>query len=109
MSDEPTPEVLAIYDAYPRKEAKRPALKAIHHAIVRIADSPNAPADPAAWLLAEVRRYAAGRKGQDPKYTPHPATWFNGDRWLDEQPIDNRRVDDNGKLLAPKGKYAHLS
>ncbi len=34
-------------------------------------------------LLLSIRRYAAGRDGEDPQYTVHPATWLNGERWLD--------------------------
>ena len=35
-------------------------------------------------ILAGVERYAPTRTGQDPQYTPHPATWLNQQRWEDE-------------------------
>ena len=35
-------------------------------------------------ILEAMSRYAQQREGQDPKFTPHPATWLNQKRWLDE-------------------------
>ncbi|MEO5313180.1 hypothetical protein PV772_03510 [Pseudarthrobacter sp. CC12] len=35
-------------------------------------------------LMAGARRYAAERKGEDPKFTAQPATWLNQERWLDD-------------------------
>lgn len=35
-------------------------------------------------LLAGIRRFAEQVCGRDPQYVPHPATWLNGKRWLDE-------------------------
>lgn len=36
---------------------------------------------PRTALLAGLRRY---RFNPDPSYRPHPATWLNGERWLDD-------------------------
>jgi len=36
-------------------------------------------------LLDGIRRYAAERRGEDPKFTRQPATWLNGKCWLDEK------------------------
>lgn len=64
-----------IYAAYPRKVAKPAALKAIRKALESIdGDS----------LLALTEAYSEARRGQDMQYTPHPATWFNGQRWADD-------------------------
>jgi hypothetical protein len=38
------------------------------------------PAD----LVAGAMRYGAERAGQDERYTKMPATWLNGECWLDE-------------------------
>lgn len=35
-------------------------------------------------IIAGIRRYAASRAGEDPKYTAHPATWLRAGRWQDE-------------------------
>lgn len=64
-----------IYNAYPRKVAKPAALKAIRKALESI-DGES--------LLALVEAYSEARRGQDQQYTPHPATWFNGQRWADD-------------------------
>jgi hypothetical protein len=70
----------AFWKAYPRKEAKKAALKAWQ----KSKDKP-----PLADLLAAI---AAQRKGQawtkdGGKYIPHPATWLNDGRW-DDKPVE---------------------
>lgn len=62
-----------FWQAYPRKTAKPAALKAYKAARKRKA----AHAD----IMAGVARLVASRP--DPQFTPHPATWLNGDRWND--------------------------
>ena len=64
-----------IYEAYPRKVGRGHALKAIKAALKKVDFD---------TLYNAVKQYACARKGQDPKYTAHPATWFSGERWLDE-------------------------
>ena len=41
-------------------------------------------ADPAAIVKATIR-FAAERVGQDPKFTPYPATWLNREQYTDER------------------------
>lgn len=62
-----------FWAAYPRKVAKRAALKAFRHALTRASH---------AEILAGAKRYSASKP--DPKFTAHPASWLNADRWLDE-------------------------
>jgi hypothetical protein len=64
----------AIYEAYPRKVARKNALKAIAKALKSV---------PHEVLLEKTKAYAASVVGKDPNYIPHPATWFNGERYLD--------------------------
>ena len=64
-----------IYNAYPRKKGKGQAVRAIRSAIKKI--------EPV-LLLEAVHKYADSVAGQAPQYIPYPATWFNGERWLDE-------------------------
>jgi len=50
-------------------------------------------------LIAGARRYAIERKGQDPTYSKHPATWLNRgcyDDELDGPPV----IDQAGNLVA---------
>jgi hypothetical protein len=37
-------------------------------------------------LITGATRYAAERRGQSWRYTKDPATWLNGECWLDETP-----------------------
>lgn len=63
-----------IYAAYPKKVAKKDALKAIEKALSEVDGE---------WLLLMTRQYADARKGQDDQYTPYPATWFNRGHYND--------------------------
>jgi hypothetical protein len=63
-----------FWEIWPRKVAKRTAARAWAQAITRAR---------AADILDAARRYAADPNLPEPKYIPHPATWLNGDRWLD--------------------------
>lgn len=65
----------SIYDAYPRKAARKSAIKAISKALKSIS---------AESLLEKTRAYASSVSGKDPNYIPYPATWFNGERYLDQ-------------------------
>ena len=76
-----TDNAMAIYLAYPRKVGRGAALKAISKALQIV---------PFDTLLEAVEAYAKSRvdeNGQfrdDRKYTPHPSTWFNQQRWADD-------------------------
>lgn len=84
-----------FYDeAYPRKEARRTARRAWDGAIKR--------ADPEAIIVA-ARRFASD-PNREQAYTPHPATWLNADRWLDD-PLPARS---SGKVSRIDEKLAAL-
>lgn len=74
-----------IYAAYPRKEARGAALKAITKAL-GVVDFDV--------LLEAVKEYSSLRKrpGNEERLTPHPATWFNSRRWEDDR-ANWRRLD----------------
>jgi hypothetical protein len=67
-----------FWSAYPRKVGKPSGQKAWDKAMKR-------KADPEQIILA-ARRYATDprRSASDIKYTAHPATWLNDERYLDE-------------------------
>ena len=69
-------QVLAIYDAYPRKTAKQMGLLAIEKAIKK-GHSPE-------MLLEKTNLYAQKMSWQDKQYIPFPSTWFNQERFLDD-------------------------
>lgn len=63
------------WPVYPRKEAKGYARKAFD----RIQASGKVEFED---LMEGTRRFA--RAPPDPQFTPHPATWLNSERWIDE-------------------------
>jgi len=68
-----------LYSLYPRHIGRANALRAISQALKKVS---------AADLLAAVERYAAAVKtwpDKDRAFVPHPATWFNQERWLDDR------------------------
>lgn len=90
------PAFAEFWDAYPKRVAKGAARKAWDKAI-------KAGADPKAITLA-ARRYATDprRSADDIRYTAHPATWLNAERWADEDeppPRPSALVPTNGRPL----------
>lgn len=65
----------AIYEVYPRKVAKPKAVAAITACLKETSFED---------LLRLTAAYEKARKGEDPAYTPHPATWYNQRRYNDE-------------------------
>lgn len=65
----------AFWQSYPNKKGKGQAAKAFRSAIAR-SDRES--------FLAGYKAFLRISAGKDKKYIPHPATWLNGDRWLDE-------------------------
>ena len=79
-----TQEFETFWQAYPRRIAKGAAIRAFFSA-TKIATFSE--------IMDGVRRYAQTRP--DPKYTPHPATWLNQQRWADEI-----KEEANGKAIS---------
>ncbi len=67
-----------FWSAYPAKKAKRQAEAAFDRALKR--GSLTA-------MLAGIEAAKASREWRE-GFIPHPATWLNGDRWLDEAEAD---------------------
>ena len=68
-------DFLEFWDNYPRKVAKRDALKAFTKAKKRA---------PTSEIINGAQRFASDPNRVE-KFTPYPAKWLNGDRWKDEQ------------------------
>lgn len=76
-----------IYECYPRK-AKRPkAIQAILKALKTV---------PSDTLRERTIAYATAMFGSEPRFIPHPATWFNAEQYND--PPENWRND--GRIIA---------
>lgn len=69
-------QILAIYDAYPRKTAKQIGLQAIEKAIKK-GYSPE-------MLLEKTNLYAQKMAWQEKRYIPYLSTWLNQERFLDD-------------------------
>lgn len=72
----------AFWAACPRKIGKGGAQRSYAKALTQAS---------AADLLAAMQCHAERVRGKDPKYIPHPATWLNQQRWLDEPDPLSRR------------------
>jgi hypothetical protein len=94
-----------FWSSYPRKVAKAQARKAFEKVMSRD-DAPTIEV-----LVSAIERYQASIS--DPRFIAHPATWLNGERWLDsiEQKVSvsvvstaNRSAASFGAALAHIGK-----
>lgn len=70
------PEFVRFWTSYPRRVGKPAARKAWAKAIA-------AGHDPEG-IIEAASQFTTLRGNEDPKFTPHPATWLNGERWNDE-------------------------
>lgn len=86
--------VETIYGAYPKKIGKPAALRAITAALRRGIKGEE--------LLAITQRFAKAWDGEtDLQFCPHPATWFNQDRYADA-PDTWRRAPKLGAKVKPE-------
>ena len=80
----------AIYSKYPRKVGKPVALSAIKKAAIKVhltVDGVETDVAAFAWLLDKTTQFQKATetwKESDRKYIPHPATWFNQERYNDD-------------------------
>lgn len=111
--DRPTPKALIDaefdrwYTDYPRKEGKGQA-RVAYRAARKKADHDTLVAGVAALVARGIER----------KFTPLPATWLNGERWLDEASDQTQgsanahsqhpELDENGQWREPAPIPAHL-
>jgi hypothetical protein len=87
--DRPDPNILEIYQAYPRRVGKTAALKAIAKAAKNCPD-----------LLAKTTAYAAAVSQwsqNERQYIPHPSTWFNRGSFDDDPETWQRQADTKGR------------
>jgi len=60
-------------------------------------------------LLAGVMRHAAEVSNKDPTFIPHPTTWLNQKRWLDEPEVNNDNRNRNQQTPAAPSISAAVS
>lgn len=84
-----------IYQIYPKHAGKGAAIKSIIKALKSISFDE---------LLVLTQKYAAARKGEPKKFTPHPSTWFNQERWKDDPSTwSDARPGENDPFADPPG------
>ena len=80
-----------IWSVYPRKIGKKAGIKAIISASKRVMKhSGVSEADAFTMLYISVEKYPFG---DEKKYIPHPSTFFNQERYLDEVEIEIKTTD----------------
>ncbi|MFD7791001.1 hypothetical protein [Streptomyces sp. NPDC059759] len=97
-SSEPThPDAFdAFWQAYPRRTAKRDAVRAWNKAITD-GTSPD-------QILQATRAYAIERHGEPPKFTKHPATWLNKGCY-DDEPLPARHQPHSNPAPEDRDQY----
>jgi hypothetical protein len=79
-----------IWVLFPRKRDKGHALKAF------IAARKSTALD---VIEAGIKQFARDSEGKDPQFIAYPASWLNGQRWLDEKDqLNGRASSPNGEL-----------
>lgn len=78
-----------FWEIYPRKTSKAAARRAWNRAM----DTTTLDK-----VLGAVAVYAQSRRGDDQRFTKHPATWLNGGCWDDEAPVGNARSGSGDRL-----------
>lgn len=76
-----------IYAEYPKKVGKPNALRAIKRALKSVS---------ADFLLQRTKLFASTYNGE-PRFIPHPATWFNGERFNDDPETWCHKLPPSGK------------
>lgn len=72
-----------VYACYPRKIARKAAYDAIRRAYGKVSARKDV-IDPLLWLVERVQKFAAACNGRDRQYVPHASTWFNQERYDDD-------------------------
>lgn len=102
-----------LYNLYPRHVAPRMAERAITKALARLTEGieqldlrerntkHSVDRDAFTFLKEALLCFASSPAGNRAQYTPHPATWFNGSRYLDDP--DEWFRHDRVKLAATEG------
>lgn len=80
----------AIYEAYPRKVGRPVAIRAIRKHIDKVGFD---------TLLEKTQAYAQAVKDSDPKFIPHPSTWYSQERFNDSPESWNT----SGKSVVTQG------
>lgn len=81
-----------IYQAYPRRQGKIDAIRSIQRAMKR--EHPSHLLERTQAFAEAVARWPAE---DNPKFVPHPATWFNRGSYDDDPKLWERKAPSKGK------------
>ena len=87
-------EIEAIYAAYPRRVKPTEAKKRIESALISLRKEHGD--ENFAYLLDRTRKFANSPAGKRGEFTPHPSSWYNQGRYMDD-PNEWYRVDSEQK------------
>lgn len=83
-----------FWEAYPRRVGKRAAEKAYAAAVTDIVQADGSSTNEAETLLIErARLYARERDGEESRYTAHPSSWLNAERYRDEVDVPKTEAE----------------
>ena len=95
---------LAIYEAYPKRVGRASALKAIDAAIARGADPEHLKRRTALYADC-ISRWPKDRR----RFVPMPSTWFDGERYDDNEAEWEHVEERRGGPIGPCGKIGDFS
>ena len=102
-------EIEGIYRAYPRKVGKKYALAKIEEALISLYKETGE--DSFSFLIERTRMFANSPAGKAGTYTPHPATWYNQGRYLDDpkewyiQEIPDKKKPKQEQVKVSRGSF----
>lgn len=102
-------EIEGIYRAYPRKVGKKYALAKIQEALISLYKETGQ--DSFSFLIERTRMFANSPAGKAGTYTPHPATWYNQGRYLDDpkewyiQDIPDKKKPQQEQVKVSRGSF----
>ena len=100
---------ISIYSCYPKRVGRAAALKAIESALKRVMEEQGVTGDEARQMLTTSVEKFPFDLTRKKRFIPHPSTFFNQERYLDEHSSDDEEQPDDivemtRKILAQKEK-----
>ena len=99
----------AIYSAYPRKIGKKAAIDKIRLALQGLHKEHGD--ENFSFLLDRTRKFANSPAGKRGEFTPHPSTWYNQGRYLDDpkewyiQDIPDKKKPQQEQVKISRGTF----
>ena len=93
-----------VYQSYPRKVGKGVAVKSIAKAINRLMEvEGKTDLEAASFLEERTKTFADTPSGRAGRFCPHPSTWFNQERYYDDEQEWRRDAEDRQSIASSRG------